>query len=308
MKNYFSKERFLSLCLVIIIALSVYRIDLCTTPTVPENSTVYQTSSIPFSAEDIPQYSGSPYVVVNNNEPFFADDEMTSEVFEHYSNLDELGRCGTAVASIGVELMPTEERESISHIEPTGWVSIRYDHIDGGYLYNRCHLLGFQLSGENANERNLITGTRAMNVEAMLPFENLIADYVKETENHVYYRVTPIFFEYNLLASGVLMEAKSIEDIGNGVQFNVFCYNVQDGVTIDYATGNSEFSQVAFRENSDSPASQDEKYILNINTKKIHLNNCRYVEQIYDENKLESDNELEELFDQGFESCKVCLE
>lgn len=180
------------------------------------------------------------YAVINWGEPFFTDDEKgNTEAFEIYSELDELGRCGVAYANICPELMPTEERGEIGSVKPTGWHTVKYDQISGRYLYNRCHLIGFQLAGENANEKNLITGTRYLNVEGMLPFENEIADYVKKTGNHVLYRVTPIFEGDNLVANGVLMEAWSVEDNGVGVKFNIFCYNVQPFVGIDYATGDS---------------------------------------------------------------------
>ena len=167
---------------------------------------------------------------------------MTSESFEYYSDLDELGRCGTAYSSVGTDLMPTEKRGSISKVKPSGWQVSKYDFVDGKYLYNRCHLIGYQLTAENANEKNLITGTRYLNVDGMLPFENLVADYVKETENHVLYRVTPVFEGNNLVASGVLMEAESVEDAGDGVEYCVYVYNVQPGVEIDYATGENHTS------------------------------------------------------------------
>ena len=186
--------------------------------------------------DSIPEYSGKPYVVINDNQPFFTDADLTEESFENYSDLDELGRCGVAYANICIDLMPTEERGSISQVKPTGWHSVRYDNVDGKSLYNRCHLIGWQLAGENANEKNLITGTRYMNVDGMLPFENMIADYVKETDHHVLYRVTPTFEGDNLVASGVEMEAMSVEDNGDGILFNVYCYNVQPDITIDYET------------------------------------------------------------------------
>ncbi|WP_363323986.1 DNA/RNA non-specific endonuclease [uncultured Oscillibacter sp.] len=193
----------------------------------------------PVSLEDIPAYGGAPYVELEGNEPGFTKEEMTLEVFEEYSELDALGRCGVAYANICPELMPTEERESIGNVKPTGWISAKYDCVDGKYLYNRCHLIGFQLAGENANECNLITGTRYLNVTGMLPFENEVADYVQRTDNHVLYRVTPVFVGSELVARGVQMEAYSVEDAGEGVCFNVFAYNVQPGVGIDYATGES---------------------------------------------------------------------
>lgn len=192
------------------------------------------------SIEDVPEYSGQPYVIINDNEPYFDKDNLTTQSFEEYSSLDSLGRCGVAYANIGEETMPTEKRGNIGMIKPSGWQIKKYDFIDGKYLYNRCHLIGYQLSGENANEKNLITGTRYMNTEGMLPFENQVADYVQETGNHVLYRVTPVFEGNHLVADGVLMEAMSVEDRGLDIEFNVFVYNVQPGVKIDYATGNSQ--------------------------------------------------------------------
>ena len=191
--------------------------------------------------DEIPDYSGKAYVAINDNEPTFTEKEITTKAFESYSDLDILGRCGVALACCGEELMPQdgEERESISSVTPSGWVQAQYDFVDGTYLYNRCHLIGWQLTAENANEKNLITGTYYLNHEGMLPFEKMIADYIKETENHVMYRVTPIYNGNDLLASGVQMEAYSVEDEGEGISFNVYCYNVQPGVTIDYASGRS---------------------------------------------------------------------
>ncbi len=194
----------------------------------------------PFSLADIAPYSGEPCAVVNGNVPYFSKEELTTQSFESYSGLDDLGRCGAAYACVGLDLMPTEERGSIGNVRPTGWHTVKYnDIVDGNYLYNRCHLIGYLLSGENANERNLITGTRYLNVQGMLPYENRIADYVQESGNHVLYRVTPVFEGENLLASGVLMEALSVEDGGQAVSFCVYAYNVQPGIAIDYATGES---------------------------------------------------------------------
>lgn len=200
-----------------------------------ETGQTYTASSL----ADIPEYTKEPYVVIDGNEPDFSEEDITTESFETYSELDELGRCQTAYANIGQDLMPTEERGSIGQVKPTGWQTVKYDLVDGRYLYNRCHLIGYQLTAENANEKNLITGTRYMNVEGMLPFENMVADYVKETGNHVLYRVDPVFEGGNLLAKGVQMEAWSVEDEGEGICFNVFVYNVQPGIDIDYATGAS---------------------------------------------------------------------
>lgn len=190
-----------------------------------------------FDFSALPPYSGEPYISVCGGDPDFSEDEITSVSYEYYSELDALGRCGVCIASVGQDIMPTEKRGSIGQIKPTGWHTVKYDFVDGKYLYNRCHLIGFQLTGENANKRNLITGTRYLNVEGMLPFENMVADYVKETGNHVMYRVTPIFVGDELLARGVHIEAESVEDGGDGIMFNVFCYNVQPGVVLDYATG-----------------------------------------------------------------------
>ena len=208
------------------------------TNTVSQENLSYTTS---FDLNSIPEYEDSPYVVLNDNKPDFSENELTTDSFEKYSDLDSLGRCGPAFANISLDTMPAdnEERESISSIEPSGWINKKYDTVDGGYLYNRCHLIGYQLSAENANEKNLITGTRYMNTEGMLPFENQIADYVKETRNHVLYRVTPIFENDNLVASGVQLEAMSVEDNGEGICFNIYCYNVQPGIIIDYKTGES---------------------------------------------------------------------
>lgn len=187
----------------------------------------------------VPEYSSSSYISLNDNNPEFKEEDLSVKSYEYYSPLDELGRCGVAVACVGKDLMPTEERGAIGQVKPTGWHTVKYDFVDGKYLYNRCHLIGYQLSGENANERNLITGTRYLNVQGMLPFENMVADYVKETNNHVMYRVTPVFEGDNLLAKGVKIEAYSVEDKGAGICFNVFCYNIQPGVYINYATGDS---------------------------------------------------------------------
>lgn len=213
----------------------------------------------PVNPATLPIYSGSPYVIVNNNIPSFSQSELTIVGYEKYSNLDSLGRCGVAIASCGKEIMPAdgEERGSISSIKPSGWIQAKYDGVSGGYLWNRCHLIGWQLSAENANKKNLITGTRYMNVSGMLPFENMVADYIQETNNHVAYRVTPIFEGNNLVCSGVQIEAYSIEDKGEGIQFNVYCYNVQPGITIDYATGSSTSNTQSDNQNNNNNTSTD---------------------------------------------------
>lgn len=232
-----------------ILILTLCSFNIVQTPLLLGYTNVYaSTNSI--SLSDIPAYSGDAYTTINDNVPFFDDDELTTDAFEDYSDLDSLGRCGVAYANVCADIMPTEERGEIGSVKPSGWHTVKYDNVDGKYLYNRCHLIGYQLSGENANEKNLITGTRYLNIEGMLPFENMVADYVKETNNHVLYRVTPMFDGDNLVASGALMEAKSVEDNGDGILFNVYCYNVQPGISIDYATGNSSSDESASTEAS----------------------------------------------------------
>ena len=257
-----------------------------------------------FSLEDIPAWSGEPYVAVDGNQPDFPEEDMTSVSFETYSELDTLGRCGVAYANVGQDLMPTEDRESISSVTPSGWINREYD---GEYLYNRCHLIGFQLTGENANEENLITGTRYMNVEGMLPFENMVADYIKETGNHVLYRAAPIFEGENLVASGVVMEALSVEDEGEGVCFHVYVYNVQPGVEIDYATGESWETRDSASSALESQAEEQETdYVLNTSSKKFHLPDCSSVDSMSGKNRQEYHGTREELIAQGYEPCGSC--
>lgn len=269
-----------------------------------------------FDAGRPPEYNGEPSVAVHNNQPYFSDSDLTKKAFEEYSELDELGRCGTAYANICEELMPKEERGPIGHVKPSGWHTVKYnDLIDGNYLYNRCHLIGYQLAGENANEKNLITGTRAMNTEGMLPYENQIAEYVKETKNHVLYRVTPIFEGDNLVASGVLMEAESVEDKGKGICFCVYAFNCQPGISIDYATGesrraaegggkeNGSGSQDASRQNNDKA---ENTYILNTNTHKFHKPDCESAATMAEGNKQIVTKTREAVLLDGYEPCKQC--
>lgn len=266
-----------------------------------------QASAVSVSLEEVPAYSGSPYVELDGNQPGFSLEERTTDSFETYSTLDALGRCGPAYACIGQDLMPTEDRESISSVRPTGWVQAEYDFVEGGSLYNRCHLIGFQLTGENANEENLITGTRYMNVEGMLPFENMVADYIKETGNHVLYRAAPIFEGENLVASGVVMEAFSVEDEGEGVCFHVYVYNVQPGVEIDYATGESwETGDSAFSALESQAEEQETDYVLNTSSKKFHLPDCSSVDSMSGKNRQEYHGTREELIAQGYEPCGSC--
>ncbi len=266
-----------------------------------------QASAVSVSLEEVPAYSGSPYVELDGNQPGFSLEERTTDSFETYSTLDALGRCGPAYACIGQDLMPTEDRESISSVRPTGWVQAEYDFVEGGSLYNRCHLIGFQLTGENANEENLITGTRYMNVEGMLPFENMVADYIKETGNHVLYRAIPIFEGENLVASGVVMEAFSVEDEGEGVCFHVYVYNVQPGVEIDYATGESwETGDSAFSALESQAEEQEADYVLNTSSKKFHRPDCSSVDSMSEKNRQEYHGTREELIAQGYEPCGSC--
>lgn len=298
---------------------------------------VHTDTASAFNAADVPAYSGEPYTAVNNNEPYFTSDNLTTEAFENYSELDALGRCGVAYANVCLETMPTEKRGSISEVKPTGWHSVKYDNVDGKSLYNRCHLIGYQLTAENANQQNLITGTRYLNVDGMLPFENMVADYVKETDNHVLYRVTPIFTGDNLVADGVLMEGYSVEDEGDGICFCVYAYNVQPGITIDYATGNSWLSSENGNSDSSSggnsavsqsaadksgtqqaavqtesvketsaPVSTGTEYILNTNTKKFHYPSCSSVKQMKASNKKEYTGSRDDLIAQGYDPCKKC--
>ena len=272
----------------------------------PENEGTKYPTQVIVSLDDIPEYSGNPYVAINDNQPSFTEDDYTTKAFEEYAELDNLGRCGVTYACVGVEIMPTEKRGDIGMVKPTGWVTAKYDFVDGRYLYNRCHLIGFQLTGENANTSNLITGTRYMNTQGMLPFENMIADYVKETENHVLYRVTPIFDGDNLVASGVQMEAWSVEDDGEGICFNVYCYNVQPGVEIDYATGKSWLDETA-TENDDSNVDNNAKYVLNTSSKKIHKPDCSGATSMNEKNKqVVKGKDIKYYLQQGYEYCGVC--
>ena len=284
------------------------------------------TTASSFSLSDVPAYSGKAYTSVNGNVPYFTAAELTTTSFETYSDLDTLGRCGVTYACIGQDLMPTKERGSIGMVKPTGWHTVRYDDlVDGKYLYNRCHLIGYQLTGENANTQNLITGTRYLNIEGMLPFENMVADYIQETNNHVLYRVTPIFEGNNLLANGVLMEGYSVEDKGAGVSYCVFAYNVQPGIEIDYATGESKLADGAQHEEqktatvTPTPSPEPEKqepvtgseasqadYILNTNTKKFHYPTCSSVNDMKEKNKQEFFGTRDETIALGYSPCGRC--
>lgn len=269
---------------------------------------IFATLITPISAyeiDDIPEYNGSPYIEIHDNEPQFNSKDMNKKSFESYSNLDSLNRPQVAFANVSKDLMPTTKRGSIGMVKPAGWHTVRYKGIDGKYLYNRCHLIGYQLTGENANRKNLITGTRCLNVEGMLPFENEVTNYIKKTNHHVLYRVTPIYDGDNLIADGVQIEAYSIEDKGQGVSFNVFCYNVQPGIEIDYKTGDSSRSN----ENIIEEYKADEEnmmYVLNVNTHKFHKPMCSSVKLMKDANKIETNESRDVLINKGYSPCKNC--
>lgn len=285
-----------------------------------------------FSLQEIPAYSGTPYTEVNGNQPYFTEEELTTQSFETYSELDSLGRCGVAYANVGQDLMPTEPRGEIGAVKPTGWHLVKYDNVDGKYLYNRCHLIAYMLAAENANPQNLITGTRYLNVQGMLPFETKVCDYVKNTGNHVLYRVTPIFDGDNLLADGVLMEAYSVEDAGEGISFCVFAYNVQPGIGIDYATGDNwaessgtyQSTEASVAEETPAPQpetdtavqitpessvsqeSRETTYVLNTNTKKFHYPTCSSVDDMKEKNKQIYTGSRDEVINMGYVPCKRC--
>lgn len=292
------KTRFTALSLVIFICFSLC-LSGCTT------------DSIQSGVPSLPQEQTTAYTILKQNQPDFAAADLKPQSFEQYSPLDALGRCGPAFACVGTEIMPTEERGSIGQIKPSGWHTVKYEHIDGKYLYNRCHLIGYQLTGENANPQNLITGTRYLNTEGMLPFENQIADFVKTTGYHVLYRATPVFEGENLLASGVILEAQSIEDNGQGIQFHVYCYNKQPGVTIDYATGESHLETFNTDSNpaivdSSSLTSGSQHYILNTNSHKFHTADCSQANSIKAKNRKDYTGNREDLLQQGYLPCKSC--
>ena len=249
----------------------------------------------------IPAYSGEAFVVLNDNAPTFTQEDMTTESYEFYEDLDALNRCTYTMACIGRDLMPTEDRGNIGQVKPTGWVTAKYDFVDGKYLYNRCHLIGFQLTGENANERNLITGTRYMNVDGMLPFENMVADYIKETGNHVLYRVVPVFEEDNMVADGVTMEAWSVEDNGEGICFCVFVYNVQPGVEIDYATGESRLADPVAAEGENT-----ETFVVNTSSGKFHQYSCGQWQSIKEENRQTFETTRSQMLAWNFEPAGCC--
>lgn len=305
-------KKFLNILLILIVLLSV--LSGCSAG---ENNFFNDLDITAQSASDyvnydltnIPDYDGKAYVELNGNVPEFSKSEKTySESFEEYGKLDSLGRCTYAVSCIGKDLMPTEKRGSIGSVKPSGWHISKYDFVDGKYLYNRCHLIGYQLTAENANERNLITGTRYLNVEGMLPFENDVADYIEITNNHVYYKVTPIFEGNNLVANGVQMQAYSVEDNGQGISFNVYCYNVQPGVAIDYATGDNQAvtSSSASVTSTSSDEADKKTYIVNTKTKKFHNPDCDGVKKMSSSNKKKYKGTRDSLISNGYSPCQKC--
>lgn len=253
----------------------------------------------PAPMPQILEYSGDLYTVINANEPNFTQEDLESDPFEYYSELDALRRCGYAMACLSKELMPTQERSAIGHIKPSGWQTVKYEFVDGKYLYNRCHLIGFQLAGENDNEKNLITGTRTFNVSGMLPFENMVADYIKETGNRVLYRVTPVYDGNDLVAKGVTMEAKSVEDNGEGICFHVYVFNAEPGVEINYATGDSHARKV-------TGADDQADFVLNTSSKRIHKPDCKDAQTMKAENREEVTISRKLLIEQGYRPCGSC--
>ncbi len=294
------KRRMMSYILCILLLLYA-GITGCSNFDIPDNARV-ESGSYSDATAVVPDYSGKPYDVINDNIPEFDEEDYTTEPFERYSELDSLGRCRVAFANVCREIMPTEKRGDIGMIKPAGWHTVKYDIIDGMYLYNRCHLIGYQLSGENANEKNLITGTRYMNTQGMLVFEDMVDDYVDATDNHVLYRVTPVYDGDNLVADGVQMEGWSVEDNGEGICFNVFVYNVQPGIDIDYATGESSLAEGV---TSDRTVS-DDGYVLNTNTKKFHNTGCTSIEDIAPTNKEISYEDKQTLINRGYKPCGRC--
>ena len=318
--EFLKKFRLISLLLIALVLSACsgsYETETTVSVESTQNIITTETTTLPITTEEnteiisensIPDYSDKAYVILNNNKPEFTESEITTKAFEKYSELDNLSRCGVAFACLGVETLPTEERGEIGMIKPTGWHLKKYDCVDGKYLYNRCHLIGFQLSGENANDRNLITGTRYLNVDGMLPFENMVADYIEETCNHVMYRVTPIFEGNNLLCKGVKMEAYSVEDGGKGISFNVFCYNVQPSIKIDYETGESYLivTPTTTPETLNSENNIEATYILNTNSKKFHSPSCSSVNKMAEKNKQEYSGNKNDLIAQGYSACGIC--
>ena len=270
-----------------------------------------------FKYSEIPEYSGEPFAILNNGIPYFSDNEIVTQSYENYGELDSLGRCTECIACISLDTMPPEgeKRGDIGNIKPSGWIMKKYNCVNGQYCINRSHLIAWMLGYENANPNNLITGTRYMNLE-MEELELTTRDYIKETSNHVMYRVTPIFIGEELMCRGVLMEVYSCEDQGKGLCFCQFYYNVQPGLEFDYSTGNSWYTgdfldtdsiAVVYDSNYEYNQFDNRKYTININTKKFHLSSCTSVNDIAAQNKMEFNGTIDELINQGFSPCKRCI-
>lgn len=295
MKN---KSKTLSLLIAICLLFSA-----CTNIAAINNTNSINAQSY-LDIESLPEYTDSPYIIINDNQPEFDKSDMTTKSFEKYGELDNLGRCTACIANVGKDIMPNEEREAIGNVKPTGWHTVKYENVDGKYLYNRCHLIGYQLTAENANKNNLITGTRYLNIDGMLSFENEIAEYVKMSNNHVLYRVTPMFKDDELVARGLQMEAYSVEDNGKGICFNVYCYNVQPGIEIDYKTGESKSKHEADKYND---GSEKQTFIINTSSKKFHTKDCKNTKDIKKENKKTYVGTKQSLINNGYSPCQNCI-
>lgn len=302
--------RFRTAALAVLLAFSVAYVPV---PVLNDGAAVMTTAEAKtkkFSLSQVPKYNGEASVEVNGNKPYFtAKEKKNTKSFESYHKLDKLGRCGVAYANLCKDTMPTEERGAIGSVKPTGWHTVKYNGIvDGNYLYNRCHLIAYCLTAENANKKNLITGTRYLNIEGMLPYETKVANYIDRTGNHVLYRVTPFFEGDNLLASGVLMEGYSVEDKGKGIKFCVYAYNVQPNIKIDYKTGDSKIISDKSKNTGSSSSDQETKqtYVVNLNTKKFHKQNCRSVSSMSEKNKKTYKGKRSSLINNGYLPCKIC--
>lgn len=308
-----NKKPFLKIRTAALAALLAFSIAYVPVPVLNDGAAVATTAEAKtkkFSLSQVPKYNGEASVEVNGNKPYFtAKEKKNTKSFESYHKLDKLGRCGVAYANVCKDTMPTEERGAIGSVKPTGWHTVKYNGIvDGNYLYNRCHLIAYCLTAENANKKNLITGTRYLNIEGMLPYETMVANYVDRTGNHVLYRVTPVFKGNNLLASGVLMEGYSVEDKGKGIKFCVYAYNVQPDIKIDYKTGDSKLISDKRKNTGNNSSDQETKqtYIVNLNTKKFHKPNCRSVSSMSERNKKTYKGKKSSLINNGYSPCKIC--
>lgn len=308
-----NKKLFLKIRTAALAALLAFSIAYVPVPVLNDGAAVATTAEAKtkkFSLSQVPKYNGEASVEVNGNKPYFtAKEKKNTKSFESYHKLDKLGRCGVAYANVCKDTMPTEERGAIGSVKPTGWHTVKYNGIvDGNYLYNRCHLIAYCLTAENANKKNLITGTRYLNIEGMLPYETMVANYVDRTGNHVLYRVTPVFKGNNLLASGVLMEGYSVEDKGKGIKFCVYAYNVQPDIKIDYKTGDSKLISDKRKNTGNNSSDQETKqtYIVNLNTKKFHKPNCRSVSSMSERNKKTYKGKRSSLINNGYSPCKIC--